>query len=125
MPDFNLPSIDRVSFIEAEAFNENYFTPLKPVVITDMAKSWPAIKKWTADFFREQHGDKQVKVYDGNFVVPGKKYMSQARILSLREYIDIVTTTSLDLRMFLYNIKKEAPSLVNDSTFPSWVDGLS
>ncbi|HIF54705.1 MAG TPA: cupin-like domain-containing protein [Methylococcaceae bacterium] len=125
MSDLNLAKIDRVSIIDAEAFNENYFSPLKPVVITDMAKSWPAIKKWTPDFFREQHGDKQVKVYDGNFVTPGKKYMSQARTLPLRKYIDTVMTTSQDLRMFLYNIKTEIPPMVEDITFPSLVDGLS
>jgi len=125
MSEIDLVSIDKVSLIEPELFNNNYFMPLKPVVITDMAKSWPAIKKWTPGFFREQHGDKQVKVYDGNFIVPGKSYMSQARILSLTEYIDIVTTTSQDLRMFLYNIKTEIPKLLEDLTFPSLVDGLS
>ncbi|NOR69107.1 MAG: transcriptional regulator [Methylomarinum sp.] len=125
MSDLDLVNIDKVSFIEPETFNKNYFTPLKPVVITDMAKSWPAIKKWTPDFFRTQHGDKQVKVYDGNFIVPGKSYMSQAKILPLREYIDIVTTTSQDLRMFLYNITTEIPKLVDDIPFPSLVDWLS
>lgn len=125
MSDLDLVNIDKISFIEPETFNKTYFTPLKPVVITDMAKSWPAIKKWTPDFFRAQHGDKQVKVYDGNFIIPGKSYMSQAKTISLKEYIDIVTTTSQDLRMFLYNIKTEIPSLVDDITFPSLVDGLS
>ncbi len=125
MSELDLISINKVAFIEPEVFNQSYFTPLKPVVITDMAKSWPAIKKWTPDFFKQQHGDKQVKVYDGSFVVPGKNYMSQARILSLRDYIDSVMTTSQDLRMFLYNIKTEIPKLVDDITFPSLVDDVS
>ena len=121
----HLSAIDRVSVISRKDFSESYFSTLRPLVIQDLAKSWPALKKWTPEFFSETHGDKQVKVYDGGFVTAGKSYMAKAKTLSLKEYIHSVITTSQDLRMFLYNIKSEIPELLADVVFPSLVDGLS
>jgi Cupin-like domain len=121
----DLKPIEKVSFIEQEEFSESYFKPLRPLVIQDMAKSWPASNKWTPDFFKEQHGNKQVKVYDSSFVTAGKHYMSKLKTVSLREYIDTVMTKEQDLRMFLYNIKSEIPELVDDIVFPSLIKGIS
>ncbi|MEE9160948.1 MAG: hypothetical protein V3V73_04075, partial [Gammaproteobacteria bacterium] len=67
-----LAPVEKVSLIEKKDFSDSYFKPLRPLVIKDLAKSWPALEKWTPDFFREQHGNKQVKVYDDSFVAAGK-----------------------------------------------------
>ena len=125
MPDLDLSPIDKVSLIDRKDFSDSYFKPLRPLVIQDLARSWPALKKWTPDFFKEQHGSKQVKVYNEGFVAAGKNYMSMLKTISLKEYIKEVITTTQDLRMFLYNIKSEIPELVDDIVFPSLVDGLS
>lgn len=120
-----LEAVDRISSISRKDFTNDYFTPLRPLIIEDLAKSWPALKKWTPDFFRDQHGDQLVKVYDEGFVEAGDHYMSQAKSIPLREFIDAVITTSQDLRMFLYNIKSEIPALVSDVVFPDLVNSLS
>ena len=125
MTQLELSSVDKVSLIEQKDFSDLYFKPLFPLVIQDLAKSWPASKKWTPDFFREQYGNKQVKVYDESFVAAGKHYMNKLKTIPLSEYINTVMTTSKNLRMFLYNIKSEIPELVDDITFPSLIDGLS
>jgi len=125
IPTIKLAEIDRVSNISRQEFSDSYFTPLRPLIIQDMAKSWPALKKWTPEFFQSQHGDKQVKLYDEGFVEAGENYMSQAKFIPLKNFIDAVVTTSQDLRMFLYNIKSEIPELVNDIVYPELVDGLS
>ncbi|KYQ92309.1 transcription factor jumonji [Tieghemostelium lacteum] len=39
-----------------------YIKKNEPVVFTSMAKEWPAVKKWSADFLIEQVGDKLVDV---------------------------------------------------------------
>ncbi len=125
MSQLALTPVDRVSNINSKEFKESYFKPLRPLIIEDMASSWPALEKWTPDFFKSNHGDKQVKVYDDGFVVPGKKYMSVARTIPLSEYVDQVMNTSQNLRMFLYNIKSEIPEMVDDIIFPDLVDDLS
>ena len=125
MPELKLSPIEKVSLIDRKNFSDSYFTPLRPLVIKDLAKTWPASKKWTPDFFKEQYGNKQVKVYDESFVAAGKHYMSKLKSISLREYIDTIMTSSQNLRMFLYNIKSEIPELVDDINFPTLVNGLS
>lgn len=125
MTELELSTVDKVSLIEQKDFSDSYFKPLRPLVIQDLAKSWPASKKWSPDFFREQYGHKQVKVYDDSFVAAGKHYMSKLKTISLKQYIDTIMTSSQNLRMFLYNIKSEIPELVDDITFPTLVNGLS
>ena len=125
MPELKLSPIEKVSLIDRKNFSDSYFTPLRPLVIKDLAKTWPASKKWTPDFFKEQYGNKQVKVYDESFVAAGKHYMNKLKSISLREYIDTIMTSSQNLRMFLYNIKSEIPELVDDINFPTLVNGLS
>ena len=125
MPELILSPVEKVSLIDQKNFSDSYFTPLRPLVIKDLAKTWPASKKWTPDFFKEQYGNKQVKVYDESFVAAGKHYMSKLKSISLREYIDTIMTSSQNLRMFLYNIKSEIPELVDDINFPTLVNGLS
>tara|TARA_R110002072_G_scaffold21902_5_gene77177 strand:+ start:8078 stop:8968 length:891 start_codon:yes stop_codon:yes gene_type:complete len=121
----DLKPIDKVSNIEPEEFSKSYFKPLRPLVIQDVAKAWPALDKWSPEFFKEKHGDKQVKVYDASFVAAGKNYMSKTKVIPFREYINAVIAEEQDLRMFLYNIKSEIPELVDDIVFPSLLKGLS
>lgn len=120
-----LAEVEKVDSLDQKQFSENFYKPLKPLVIKGLSNKWPAVQKWTPDFFKEQHGEKLVKVYDASFVSAGKNYMSNAKIMPLREYIDKVMATSQDLRMFLYNIKAEIPELVNDIVFPSLINNVS
>ena len=36
--------------------------PLRPVIIKDLASSWPASRNWTLEYFREKYGKLHVKV---------------------------------------------------------------
>jgi len=125
MPELKLSVVDKVSLINSKDFADLYFKPQRPLVIEDFAKSWPAIEKWTPEFFKSQHGSKQVKVYDDGFVKAGKQYMGKLKSVPLSEYVDIVISSSRNLRMFLYNIKSEIPELVDDIVFPDFVSGIS
>lgn len=123
--ELKLSSVDRVSEIDKKQFHNAYLKPLRPLVIEDLAKTWPAYKKWSPEFFQHTFGDKQVKVYDESFVAAGDNYMSNVRTIPLRDYIDVVLGEDGDLRMFLYNIKSEIPELVEDIVFPELIDSIS
>lgn len=125
MFETELAAVDSLANIDASSFTENYFSSSRPLVISKLAASWPAMEKWSTDFFREAHGSKKISVYDASFVAPGRNYMSRLKTLSIEEYIAQITTTSRDLRMFLYNIASEIPELVDDIEFPDLVEGLS
>ena len=111
--------------IDSKVFLDEYYKPLKPVVLKKLSHSWPAVNKWTPEFFQERHGNKQVKVYDASFVEAGENYMSNASTIPLKNYIEQVMSSSQDLRMFLYNIKSEIPELVEDINFPNLIKNIS
>jgi hypothetical protein len=49
--------IDRRSNLSYEAFIEEYVKPKRPVIITDAAARWNAVKTWSLEFFRQRYGD--------------------------------------------------------------------
>ncbi len=59
-----LRSVDRYQNISPEDFKKNYLKPLKPLIITDMAKNWPAYCKWNWDFFKAVIGEQEVGIYN-------------------------------------------------------------
>lgn len=125
MSSLQLAPVDVLSVVDRAKFQTDYFQPLRPLVLRGLASDWPALNKWTPEFFRQVHGQKQVKVYDASFVAAGRNYMSGVRSLALGDYVDLISTTEQDLRMFLYNISFEIPELLEDIDFPDLVDGLS
>ncbi len=125
MNELSLTTIPRFENMSRSEFQTEYLRPLRPVILTKVAASWPALREWTPEFFKTRYGHKQVKVYNASFATPGKTYMSNVRVLSFKDYLDIVLTSSDDLRMFLYNIKSEIPELLDDIRFPVLASGFS
>jgi hypothetical protein len=60
------PEIERVSGISVEEFKRKYVDNSKPVIITDSAVDWKAMKQWDHDFFLDKCGDIKVQqsLYD-------------------------------------------------------------
>ncbi|MCF8059569.1 MAG: cupin-like domain-containing protein [Bacteriovoracaceae bacterium] len=121
----NLKSIERVTGLNSQSFFENFAEKEKPVVLTDFAQSWPALKNWTPQYFSEKYGDNEVQVYNGNFSKPGKSYMGKAMTMKFSEYLESILTSGKDLRMFLYNIVSKAPELKDDVILPPLMKGFS
>lgn len=55
-------AIDRRSRLSYAEFEAQYLRPERPVIIADGLQAWPALTKWTPEFFRDVHGDKVVRV---------------------------------------------------------------
>lgn len=89
-----------------------------PVLVTDLAAAWPALTRWTPDRLSAQHGDKVVRVYDASFGTPGSSYMGSVDAMPFSRFLDEVLTHGRDLRMFLYNISRQIPELLDDIDFP-------
>jgi hypothetical protein len=94
-------------------------------VIKDLASLWPALKKWTPEYFAREYGSLQVKVYDSSFGRAGTSYMSSLRKIPFREYLDLMLTSSTDLRLFAFNIFWQAPELKRDMLWPDITKGFS
>ncbi|WP_204307733.1 cupin-like domain-containing protein, partial [Klebsiella pneumoniae] len=60
----NLRPVDTYNLLEGEVFRKNYYEPKKPVVIKDLAKSWPAYQKWNWGYFKSIVGEHRVALYN-------------------------------------------------------------
>ncbi len=122
----HLLPIDRRSSLTREEFAEEYLKPKRPVVLTDLAADWPAIRKWTFDYLIEHHGHLQVPISGAGFHAPGPNYMKPQSEMPLGEYLQIIRSQPTELRLFLWNILDHAPELKADVSNPDicggWVD---
>jgi hypothetical protein len=111
--------------ITASEFRESYLLPNRPVVMKNLAASWPALKKWTPEYFAREYGSLQVKLFDSSFGRAGTSYMSSLRKIPFREFLDLWSSGSADLRLFAFNIFWQAPELRQDILWPDITKGFS
>lgn len=114
----NLKSIDTVDSISAAAFKANYYNPCLPVIIKDMAQSWPATQNWNWDYLKQIAGDKKVGIYN-NIKSNSRTPINTAdSYTSFGEYIDMVSKGPAEWRIFLFNLFEHAPELIKDFKWP-------
>ncbi len=119
-----LQPIERRSGLDSETFAREFLELKMPVVLTDLMAQWPAREKWTIDYFKAKYGHLRVPVVSNNYSKPGKGYMSPDRVISFKEYLEILESGPTDLRIFLWNIFREAPELREDFRIPTIMDGF-
>ncbi len=115
----SIGSIDRRDRLSYAEFVSEYLRPHRPVILTNAFPDWPALGKWTPEFFRERHGDRTV-------TVAGKTCL-------LREYIDRAQASSPEnpcpyLREL--TVREVSPELGDDLlpfvmyALPNWLRGV-
>ncbi len=115
---FEYIEIERVEKLTRKEFVERYYKPQKPVVITNQIEDWPAFSKWNFDFLKEVAGEKTVPLYDSRKTDYTKKVNEPDFTMTMSEYIDILKKGPTDLRIFLYNLLKDVPSMKADMKWP-------
>jgi hypothetical protein len=91
---------------------------MKPLVITDLARQWPAFDKWNWDFFKEVVGNVKVGVYN-NIKSDAYTPVNKADgYMKFGEYLDMIRIGPAELRIFLFNLFQHAPQLASDFTWP-------
>ena len=116
--EFEYLEIERVSKLTKKEFINNYYKSQKPVVITNQIEDWPAFEKWNLNYIRSLAGDKMVPLYDSRKTDYTKKVNEPDFTMTMAEYIDILEQGPTDLRIFLYNLMKDVPSLKSDMNWP-------
>jgi Cupin-like domain len=113
-----LKPVDKVALIDPAVFREHYYNAMKPVVITELAKQWPAYSKWDWDYFKKSVGNQEVGVYNN---VKSDAYTPVNRAddyMKFGAYLDMIKQGPVELRIFLFNIFQHAPELVADFSWP-------
>jgi len=115
--------IERRTGLTRDEFIEQYLKPKKPVVFTDLAKDWPAMQKWTFEFFKENLGDLDVPVVGPDYHKPGPNYMKSGLTMKFRDYLELIQKGPTEYRIFLWNVLDHAKELTADVSNPTICDG--
>ena len=113
-----LEKVDIVENISPENFKNNYYIPMKPLVITGLAKQWPAYNKWTWDYFKEIVGNQKVALYNNVKSDAYTPINTADDYKTFGEYVDMIKKGPAGWRIFLFNIFDHAPQLIKDFTWP-------
>ena len=125
MKELNLKPVERIEDITPEDFYQQYVKPRKPVILKNYTKNWKAIEKWTPEYLKEIAGSHQVKLY-GKWLEnsPTVIEMPPVKEVPFGEYLDdLASGQESDLRIFLFNLFKLEPNLLNDFEFTPIMDG--
>ena len=120
---FKLTPIDVVDSISQADFRKHYLKPRRPLVIKNLSKNWPAYEKWSMDYMKEAIGDIMVPLYDSSKADPAAPINAATTEMKFGDYIDLIQREPTDLRIFLFDPIKHAPSLLNDYVFPKELMG--
>src|SRR5579871_535416 len=113
-----LQKIAKVESISSEDFKRNYYNPMKPLVITDLAKKRPAYTKWNWNYFKSVVGDVNVGVYNNVKSDAYTPINTADDYMKFGEYIDMIRKGPAEWRIFLFNIFEHAPEITKDFTWP-------
>ena len=113
-----LQPVDRVETISAEDFQQRYYSTMTPLVITGLAKEWPAYTKWNWQYFKQIVGDKKVGLYNNVKSDAYTPINTADDYKTFGEYVDMISEGPAAWRIFLFNIFDHAPQLIQDFTWP-------
>jgi hypothetical protein len=113
-----LKAIDKVENISAEDFKKNYYNTMKPLIITGLAKQWPAYHKWNWDYFKQIVGNVKVGLYNNIKSDAYTPINTADDYKTFGQYIDMIKEGPAAWRIFLFNIFQHAPQLTKDFTWP-------
>ena len=86
--------VERRHRLSRQEFLTEYYSTNRPVIITGMMDDWPAMGKWSLDYFARNFGDREVEVQMGrtagaNYETEREKYISR---IGFGEFVEKVRT---------------------------------
>ncbi|WP_312992657.1 cupin-like domain-containing protein [Chryseobacterium flavum] len=115
---------EKVKEINSKTFIATYMKPRKPVILEDFIDPGsPAFKKWNYDYFRKIAGDQKVNIYGSELESLDRVASSPVAHTSFSEYLDLITTSPTEHRLFLFNLLTLKPELKNDLHYNDVTNG--
>jgi len=85
--------IERLSNLSYEKFARKYLYPMKPVIVTDALKTWPAMTRWTPEFFKREFGSVRFRISDTEY--GQTSFKSEGGVeYTMAEFIELVLESS-------------------------------
>jgi hypothetical protein len=113
-----LEAIPTFETIPPKVFKDEFYKLQKPVIIKDVAKTWPAYEKWNWNYFKDLVGSQKVGLYNNIKSDAYTPINTADDYKTFGEYIDMIRKGPAGWRIFLFNIFDHAPELIKDFTWP-------
>ena len=99
---------------------------LRPVVMRQGIRVWPAFGKWTPNWLREQHGHIDVSVLTHEQLTgeAGEPVRTRHVRMNFGDYLSRMGTTSCPGYLAQYPLFRQVPELANDLSFPNFTGGV-
>ncbi|MCC7538154.1 MAG: cupin-like domain-containing protein [Deltaproteobacteria bacterium] len=117
--------VERVAGVDAETFFERYYVVNRPVVITDLTRGWPALRRWKPSYFVKRFGDVDVEVAIGREADPDYDMHTKqlSRTMTMREAVERIVAAGESNDLYLVannrNIDRDAlAALYRDIRLP-------
>ncbi|MGH1516186.1 cupin-like domain-containing protein [Chryseobacterium sp. JK1] len=110
-----LEPVQKVKMISSETFIKSHMKPRLPIILDDFvsAKS-PAFKKWNYEYFKEIAGEQKVNIYGSEIESLDRVASKPIGNSTFSEYLDLITSSPTEHRLFLFNLLSIKPELKND-----------
>jgi hypothetical protein len=100
-------TVERRHRLSRDAFLRDYYSLNRAVIITGMLEDWPALQKWSLDYFSSAFGDREVEVQVGRDENPDYEVEQHrlARPMLFGQFVDTIRSIgrSNDLYMTARN----------------------
>ena len=114
----SLRPVARTQTISTQDFLKEYKEKEMPLVMEELTKEWPAKEMWSMEYFESLVGEQEVKLYDSEPSRDTKLQHAAQTTMPIKKYFEMLRNGEKDLRMFFFDILREAPVLREDFTFP-------
>ncbi len=109
--------IERRKNLSYEEFAREYLYPLKPVIVTDVLQKWPAMQRWTPEFFKREFGDMKFRLNENPGQRADYKGNEEGTEYTMAQFIDrVLASTEENPAPYFRNrvLYEMFPSLKND-----------
>lgn len=109
--------VDTVAHIDGDSFLKNYIQPKQPLVITGMMDSWPAMNKWSFEFFRDLNSESTVHIEEGNIMQGETGFRKQTFRDYIQQLIEQDSESAAGAYLSVFKVFDEFPQLRDDVDF--------
>ncbi|MDH6253131.1 hypothetical protein M2347_002858 [Chryseobacterium sp. H1D6B] len=110
-----LSAVQKVKEITSRDFLINYMKPCRPLILENFVdKESPAFKKWNYEYFKKTAGKTKVSIYGGELESIDRAASKPIGETTFSEYLDLITSTPTEHRLFLFNLLSIKPEMKDD-----------
>lgn len=116
-PPHSLSLIDSVDRIEPREFHQKYIRANKPLLMTEMMGAWPAMQKWSFEFFRDLGSRQLVALEEGNVMQEQTGFRKQSFGDFISQLMKEDGNSGRKAYLSVFRIFDAFPELQNDVDF--------